>query len=490
MSVKTALAAVAVLAAGGAVVAAGLSFPGQLTSTELAANTEVSSSQRTWACPDLVVSPELVEQVGAVVLPDAQPGSLAVLSGGSPVAEVTAANSGTTWLPSTGGSVAQVVAVEGFADSASTIRTYLDSTGEGRGMSIASCAEPAAEFWFPGVSSTPGRIDELLLFNPTPSPSVVNVALFGPEGEIAVAGADGVVVQPGGLERIRVDSLATSVSTATLAVTTTGGVVSAALRSTSIDGLIPTGAAYLPPADRPAETAQLAGVPAGSGSRLLIVTAPEDDVAVDVELLTDQGAVRPTQEARLPIAAGRTVTLELKDSLAGKSAGVSLTSSGPIVAAVQSFAEAAPDPTAPASVLNRVPVSDYGVTSVQPDIRTAATLPIGAIPGTATSLSLVAQKAGVTAQITVVSAGSGAGEPTTVEVAPDSAVTVPLATPDGAPATVVVQRTDGRGRLAAAVVQTGQLPDGPLISIWPTVARPDVLQVPLAFPNPQLVTQD
>ena len=474
------------MAAIAAVVLAGVPLSGELTATTDPAPTTAESTQRVVACPGLVASGS-AESVGAVVLPGAAPGMASLTIGGDS-AVIGEPGGGAQLRPAIDGQSGQIESSAGFADMTGSVRDLLDAEGEGRGLAVASCAPPAAEHWFVGVTSLPGRIDEILLANPTPTAAIVSVAVHGPDGVVSVPGADGVVVQPGGQGSIRVDSLVQDLQAAAIHLTTTGGVVSAQLRSTAIDGLIPQGAAYLPPAGAPAELLVLPGIPSGEGERTLVLTAPQEDVAVDVALIPTDGATKQYGQGRISVAAGTTVAVDLTEEWNGQAGAVSLAASGPIVAAARSQRLGTTDPTGP-EALNRVPVADYAWVAGAAPVVGQSHLPVGGSEGTVASVFVVAVNGEAEVEVSGYPAAPGGSR--SAESRMVSAGTVEVFALPVSPGQVgvgVVAKTGGDGTVFAAVVQSGGLPDGPLLSSWPAVPLPVAVSVPAAYPDAQVLT--
>ncbi len=472
--------AAAVVVAG--IVAAGLALPETLTSTDLAEPAVGRVSERTTACPALARTADGSESVTAFVAPDVAAGTGSIGVAGEPAIPLPEPGAAVRVTPESDTSVT-VRATGDTAAGTATVREYHDAGEEGRGLAIASCAAPRAVWWFVGVSGAPGHIDQLLLFNPTGSPAVVSVDVYGPAGRIDVLGVGGVTIQPGGQSIVRVDSLIPGVATATLRIRTSGGLVSAALRATAIDGLIPRGAEYLPPAAEPAAQAVVPGVLGGEGSRELIITAPDADAAVDIAYLTESGPLDRPGTAQVPIPAGHTVVVDIDDDLAGRAAAVVITGSAAVTAAVRSTVSATLPPDA-TGVLNRLPVADIAATAAARPVAERLVLPVsGAAEAPA---AVLLSSTGGAATVTVkVRDASGAAVEQVVEVADGWSATVPVPVMAEGASLITVERTPGSGGLFAAVVQTGLLPTGP-IAAAATGEDPSVaVTIPLAYPDPQ-----
>lgn len=485
MSGRSASAAVAVAVAIAAVIGAGMAFPDTRTATALPDPELGHVVERASVCPALRATADGAEAVTAFVAPNGGEGTGSISDGSAQAIALPEPGQAVRILPPESGTAVTVTAAGSAVGATTTVRTYLDPADEGRGLALGSCVSPRAQWWFAGVAATQGRVDELLLANPTESPAVVNVDVIGPAGKIDVVGAGGVVVQPGTQAAVRVDSLIPGTTNAALHVTTSGGLVAAVVRSTMIDGLIPLGAEYIPSAAEPSRSVVVPGVLPGGGARKLVIAAPDADAAVEIAYATADGTVRPSDHGQLPVPAGHTVAVALDKDLGGRAAAVVITSTAPVVAAVQSTLEAALDPTA-TGVLNRVPKADFAWSAGSAAIDRDWYLPMSGVAAAPATVLLSSLDAPVTVTVATRSA-AGAVSELSVEVPADTTVSVPVpVSPDGA-SVVGLDRRGGAGRLFAAIAQIGSL-DGAPIAAAAIGADPSTeVSVPLAYPDPQVL---
>jgi hypothetical protein len=440
---------------------------------------QLDVEQQGLVCPALSVDAVAAERVSALVLPEAAPGSGTLVIGEGAPAALGAPGTGTSTAASEAGTSGVVTAEGGYAGASAASRSFLADRGEGRGLTSTSCAPPAAEFWFPGVSGASGRVDELVLANPTTAPAVVTTVVLGPSGPIEVPGG-GIVVQPGSTEVVRIDSLIPDVVPATLHVSVSGAVVSALVRSSDVDGLIPQGVEFLQPAAAPGTDVVVPGVPSGPGPRRLVLTSPAQDVAATVELLAADGT-SALGERPVPVPAGFTVAIDLQTALEGRAAAVRIRADAPVTAAVLASVPAAPNP-AVTGVLGRVPVADTADVVAAAPVTAVATLPLS---GAGTNATVVASAvdAPVRLEVQVLPTGGPPGPVQTLEVAAGTTATAALAGGGGAPGAVVIRRVDG-GTLFAAVNEVGALADGPVVSAAVALPLVRTVAVPVARPVP------
>ena len=67
----------------------------------------------------------------------------------------------------------------------------------GRRAAVGACAAPRSSWWFTGLGADLDHSSQLVLTNLDPGPSVVDVNVFGPDGEIDTVGTRGITVRPG-----------------------------------------------------------------------------------------------------------------------------------------------------------------------------------------------------------------------------------------------------------------------------------------------------
>ena len=477
--------AAAVVAAVGVTVAAGQLMPHTLTATALPQNTAGQVQQVTTVCPGVYRTPDTAEAVTAISLDPAPVGSGEIVASDADPLPLPTGGVGTRTLPATAGASVRVTAGADSVATTATVREYVDPADEGRGLALSGCVAPRSEWWFTGTSAVQGRIDTVLLTNPTSAPAVVLVEVFGPAGRLDLVGTSGVVVQPNASAEIRVDSLAPGTSNATVHLMTTAGLVSAALRSTSIDGLIPLGSEYLPASDAPAVKQVVPGVLAGAGERTLILTAPTGDAAAHVRVVTASGIEDLEGQSQVPIPAGHTVVVDLAPTLLGRAGAVVVSSSSPVTAAVSSTVEGtlAPDAT---GVLSRRPVADVAFSAAQAPIASQWRLPlsgVAAAPGVV-GLSVVGGPASVTLEVR---AANGATWQQQVDIAADTAMDISVPVTADSASIVTVNKTGGAGELHAAVSQSGSLPDGPVVAQAVGFDPSIVVEIPFAYPDPQVL---
>jgi hypothetical protein len=453
------VAAVLLVGLIAAVIAAGYAWP-QSTATATAASPEGDVVERTTVCPALRNVGDGTESVTAFVDPAASSSSGSITGGADGDQALPGPGQALRVVPDPSNAAISITATGDAVGATASVREYLDRGEEGRGLALASCVPARADWWFVGVSGLPGRIDELLLANPTDSPAVVAVEMLGPAGPIDLVGS-GAVVQPGEQEIVRLDSLIPGVSAAALHVTTSGGVIAAALRSTVIDGLIPLGAEFIPAAAAPAMQHTVPGVPAGTGPRDLFLAAGEQDAAVEIEFLTPNGS-RAWESGLIPVPAEHVVVVDIAEDLQGAPAAVRIAANHPVTAGVRA-SEAAALPADATGVLNRVPVADYAWSAAQEPLADRAVLPLSGVSAAAGTVAVTGPQGDVTVAIVTRSA-DGTSDRQEVAVPGGTVREVAVPVTDRSASLITVQRLSGAQPWYASVTQRGVLQERPILA--------------------------
>ncbi|WP_151774539.1 DUF5719 family protein [Streptomyces abyssomicinicus] len=281
-----------------------------------------------------------------------------------------------------------------FAPGWTVQQTTKVTVGAGRGLHGTACSVPDTDFWFPGASTAEFRTDYVHLTNPDDSAAVVDIELFGPEGQLETSVPDGVTVPPLGSERVLLSTLTDQpLPDVTAHVSVRSGRVGARVQALDTGN----GGDWIAPAADPAGSLVLPGIPKDATSVRLIAYAPGDsDADLAVRLASPTGAITPAGLETLHVKAGMTTSTDLKDVTRGEAGSLLLTSTGrevPVVAGLQ-------------VVRGKGAKQETAFIPATGAVTTRAT----ALGNTAkgTTLSLVAPTADATVKVTS-SAGSGGG---------------------------------------------------------------------------------
>ena len=267
------------------------------------------------------------------------------------------------------GEVPYVVSAQGDGAAGLVVtQATRTTTGTARGLAVLACPAPGTSSWFVGGATTVGATSELLLVNVEDAPALVDVRVWTASGPADPRPGRGLVVPARSRLVVPLDRLAPDRDQLALHVATTRGRTAAAVRTSRRDGRTPLGIDWLPPTVPPAREAVVPGLPAGPGSRSVVVANPgEVDAAVRVELTTDDG-----QLAALPVEvpAGASVAVDVSAQLRGTPAAARVVSDGPSVLAGAVVVDEQRAPVRERFYAAAVPALDAG----------ALTLPAG-VPG-------------------------------------------------------------------------------------------------------------
>jgi hypothetical protein len=210
------------------------------------------------------------------------------------------------------------------------------TAGTGRGLQGVGCTVPDTEFWFPAASTEEGRTDYLHLTNPDDSAAVVDIELYGKEGELESQVGQGMTVPPHSTEPILLSTLTAEKQTnLTVHVTVRGGRVGAAIQA--LDDKL--GGDWLTAAADPAGSLVLPGIPEDATAVRLVAFSPGDtDADLKVRLASPSGEITPAGNETLHVKAGMTTAIDLGDVTRGEAGSLVLTPTDeavPVVAAAR-----------------------------------------------------------------------------------------------------------------------------------------------------------
>ena len=180
------------------------------------------------------------------------------------------------------------------------------------------CAAPQGEAWFAGAGAGADHLSEITLVNPDHGKAVADLVLWGSDGPLEVTTTLGITVPGGGSRTIDLeeeaphrDEVAVRVSLARGRLVATGvDSFGTDLPRSSRDGLPQTAA--------PAESLLIPGLPRTAGSRALTLVNPgEDEARVEARIVGARGSFAPVGLEEIRVPAGRAVTTDLTEALAG-----------------------------------------------------------------------------------------------------------------------------------------------------------------------------
>lgn len=210
------------------------------------------------------------------------------------------------------------------------------AAGNGRGLQGVNCTAPDTEFWFPGASTSADRTDYVHLTNPDDSAAVVDIELYGKDGDLKTTVGEGITVQPHASEPILLSTLTDDRQTdLTVHVSVRSGRVGASVQA--LDAKL--GGDWLAASTDPAGSLVLPGIPKDATSvRLIAFTPGDSDADLKVRLASPTGMITPAGHETVHVKAGMTTAVDLGDVTRGDPGSLVLTptdQSVPVVAALK-----------------------------------------------------------------------------------------------------------------------------------------------------------
>lgn len=390
---------------------------------------------------------------GGVTLSGVPDGDASEVGARGEVATLSA--EGSTWVRAS----AQGALAAGFAG------TQLGYSFEEQqwGMATATCGAALDDVWLVGGGDETGRVERLILANPTGNPVSVSAEVLGAAGPVSVVGGTGIVVPPAGRQVVLLDALAPGEERPVVHVTTTGGPVVAALGDRWLEGTVDRGTEVTTATAAPATSLVIPAVPAPRPDTADVATvrvaAPGTEAAVvQLRALTPEGPVR-LEQGVTNVAPGSVVDVDVADLPAGTQ-GVEVTADTPVLAAAHVQRRAEPEGVGD---LAWIPATTPTSSLLGAPLATSAD---GAIAG---SLSVTSPE-GATVEVFTVAGGALESSELPIPAASSHTVDLPAQTQS-----VWVQPIEGT--VSAAVVSTLEHKLGTLIAGLPLPEAPVTREV-------------
>lgn len=206
-------------------------------------------------------------------------------------------------------------------------------TGARRGGTLVAqrCPGIVDEAWFVDLASTSSHDSVLVLSNLSAAPAVVDLALWGPDGEVEGVGTSGVVVEPGEVRRLPMTELAAGEETLALRVDRERGAVAAVVEDTA-----PRGRELLAAARAPGRSVAIGPLPASDGDRVLTLVNPTDTSGrARVDALGPDGPFVPEGLDEIELPGGSVTSLALPEALGEEPVSLAIDSDVPVTGAVR-----------------------------------------------------------------------------------------------------------------------------------------------------------
>ncbi len=344
---------------------------------EASAPASTGSGQITLTVP----GPAVKGQPAAPVVNSPQPGQLTIKTvKTAPVVSNKAAT-----LPSmAGGKVPTALAPGGLfvaATGANAQGFDVEQLGPG-GKPTARCQAPGSDFWFVAPEATTTHT-QLYLMNPDSTPADAHVAIVTDSGPLLGKPDSGISVPPHAMIVQNLDHLVHAARDAAFHVTTSSGLVVAAVRQT--DSLSKPGI-WLPQAAEPATSQVLTGLPDMTGTRELYITVPGAKAAkVTVTAVSPRGSYQPTGGNAISLL-GKVTTGVSIPALSGFPGSIWVSSSVPVTAALE--VSGGPPGAPGAFITGSAPITEQGVVAASPAGAAGTTDLVLSAPGKAATVRI------------------------------------------------------------------------------------------------------
>jgi hypothetical protein len=340
------------------------------------------------------------------------------------------------------------------------------------GFSGLACTEPTNDAWFVGTASGVGQNSRVYLTNTEASPAVVDVAVYGTSGQINAPAGRSIVVPPRAQRAVRVEELAPGAGYLAVRVTASSGRVGAALRDTSVNGLLPRGSEWVPASAAPTTRVVVPGLGSGPGTRRITIFAPGEGVAtVNVSLVGRDGTFAPTGGGDIEVDRGRVTTIDPGAAMAEDDTAVLVTADVPLIAGVRVSTTGAPKPDLAFAAGTPALQGTAVVTGIILDRGFSAALMLTA-PDTASSVS-----------VQRLVNGAPVDEPYVIDVPAGTTVRTNLREPVSGESQLIVRSVDGTGPVHPALFRTKEAFDSNGVVIVPLRAARISVEVPDARPE-------
>lgn len=249
--------------------------------------------------------------------------TLTLLASGAPVGQVVAGggNGITRVRQPLGPVVVRADAVDGVPAWAAGTLHVRTASGDLAGMVTAPCQRPSAQSWLVGGSTRIGSSARLVLQNAGLTAATVTVRMWGASGPVEPAGATDYLVPPASERVVLLEGVAAEQDRIVVQTAAVGGLVTAYLQDSRLNGLVPAGVDDVVAGAGPATLQVVTGVALTETddpeAAVLRVLAPGDEGGdVSVTLLGPDGAV-PLPGGTATLTAGTVLDIPLDGVAAG-----------------------------------------------------------------------------------------------------------------------------------------------------------------------------
>lgn len=305
----------------------------------------------------------------------------------------------------TGATAVAVGATQGMAPGVAAVQTWIRRDGDDRGLDVTACLVPRAEAWVLAGGGDSTRRERLVVTNPGANAITVDVQVHGEKGPIASVNGTRVAVPGYGRVGLLLDALAAGEKAPVVHVSASGGVMTATVEDSWIEGATGRGRDDAGAGDPPSSEQVVPGAFVAGPARLRVVVPGDSEAVVQARVLGPGGPSPLPDNGVVRVPGGAVRDLDLS-SLAPGAYAVQVRADRPVVAGVVTERRGAANGQ-----------SDLAWASSTAPVATVAGTPL---PGGAKATLALAASGGPAAVRLITVAPDGAVTSRTVEVAADS----------------------------------------------------------------------
>lgn len=222
------------------------------------------------------------------------------------------------------------------SDQGADAVAYTRSTapaGQGAGLKIAPCPEPASDWWWAGAGSDTKHFTNLELINVTDAPAVVDVTLWGRDGPVDAIDNAGIAIKPHDRRVIELSDLAAGEDELAVHTRVRRGSVSAVMHDAS--SASDSGSEIIPPTSEPHKTVTISGIDRPNAADLLIANPSDHSVRASAKLEYDGGTIVPEGLDQIRVPAGSVKSVPVPESAGDEAASVRIDANHKVFAAAR-----------------------------------------------------------------------------------------------------------------------------------------------------------
>jgi hypothetical protein len=200
------------------------------------------------------------------------------------------------------------------------------------------CPEPHANWWFVGGGSAEITHDTVLtVTNPRPGAAVVDIEVYGTDGEVTAPGLQGITVAGRSTQVIDLAKTAPTAGTVAVSIVASRGLVAVTAADRYAPGVLGKSVQeWLPPQPVPGKDLVLAGLPSVPGSATLSLVNPgTTETIAKLEVIGTHGTFTPEGLAPFTVPPGSVVSVPISDVLDGTPMAIRISADHPLTGTIR-----------------------------------------------------------------------------------------------------------------------------------------------------------